>query len=78
MISTCPVEDVIRPRTSEELGGRHGEDGIVTSTPTGTYRVQFQLGEQWLLTRAFCTLRGSSEFRDPIEFAEIKDWRFGA
>lgn len=49
---------------------RRGEAGVMTSMPVGTYRVRFQLGQQWLRSRRFCRISGTSEFEDALDFKE--------
>ena len=51
---------------------RQRESGSITSIPPGRYRLQFQLGTDWLTERRFCRLSGSSEFVDTFDYAEVK------
>ena len=51
---------------------RQRESGSITSIPPGRYRLQFQLGTDWLTERRFCRLSGSSEFEDTFDYAEVK------
>lgn len=57
-----------RPRRAIFI--RSGEDGLITSIPVGTYRLQFQFGELWLVSRRFCTISGTSEFAEAFNFTE--------
>ena len=51
---------------------RQQESGSITSIPPGHYRLQFQLGTDWLTERRFCRLSGSSEFEDTLDYAEVE------
>ena len=51
---------------------RQRESGSITSIPPGRYRLQFQLGTDWLTERRFCRLSGSSEFEDTFDYVEVK------
>ena len=50
---------------------RSGESGAMTSVPAGHYRLQFQLGSDWISERRFCLLRGTSEFESVFDFDEV-------
>ena len=51
---------------------RTGESGAMTSVPAGHYRLQFQLGSDWLAERRFCRPRGTSEFDSVLDFDEVR------
>ena len=60
-----------KPRAAQ-FTFRQQESGSITSIPPGHYRLQFQLGTDWLTERRFCRLSGSSEFVDTFDYAEVK------
>jgi hypothetical protein len=52
---------------------RQGESGSITSIRPGHYRLQFQLGTDWLTeSRRFCRLLDTSEFENLFDYQEIE------
>lgn len=49
---------------------RRGETGLMAAMPVGAYRVQFQLGTNWLRSGRFCQITSTSEFEDLLTFEE--------
>ena len=49
---------------------RRDETGTMTSLPAGSYRVQFQLGQDWLRPRRVCSISSTSEFQEAMEFTQ--------
>ena len=46
--------------------------GLFTGVLRGRYSLRFELGEDWLVSRQFCDVRGISEFEEPLEFTETR------
>lgn len=51
---------------------RSNEKGLITQIPKGTYRIQFQLGEDFQIDRKFCEVASTSEFEHPFTLEELE------
>ena len=52
---------------------RRDELGVITQLPPGRYRLRFQFGSSWHVSRYFCQVVGTSEFDDQFDFDEVED-----